>query len=994
MLNESQEKAVLEIQKPCIIIAGPGTGKTTLITEKIKHLIDKEKVNGDRILAITFTRKAAQEMSERVEILTGKPFFAKTFHEFALEIIDDYQKDIPQIDRSYTLIDEASSLVFFLENLSEFNLSSIEVKNNHALIANELYSEISKLKDFGIRLNDLEKMNSSDFSVKMDVFLAYSKYELYKKENNFLDFADLLLHVKELLEKNPKIRSEIKEKYSYVLVDEFQDTNKVQFEILKLISKKNNITIVGDQKQSIYSFRGANYENLALFKRHFAGYEEIYLHDNYRCSNRMMGIINRLIENNDEILNSERTENGEVNLIEASNESSQLNYIVEKILKIKNDCEQKGKKKSVGIGILFRKKHELKLVANTLKNLNIPFNSNEINNLFEYDVVKDILNEIRIVINPRRANNELFKLLLEMGVSNEVVKKLTREASLKEKSLYEIIKKEDFKDEFYLEDRSLILKNISNIDELILLKNSKTSIYSFTRELIFKLNHYKYALVTGNYETISVLNKFLSFALNYSNIYKNNDLPRFLKVCSYSQKLEIEVEDGNENKEASNKTDSLVKIELLTIHASKGKEFDYVIMPFLNERRFPGSFKRNKFDVMERDSKEDFLSEEKRLFFVSVSRAKDCLDLIYVKRYGENKTDSNPSVFLNSLNLDRKIYTKEFDEFKMSKEDEIKAEVIENIKRHILNNEFGKAKDEIDMLNDIFGKRKDLGFFIRDSNGGSKKKYYNDKLNGKEGLNKEDVDFDEKGKIYSVSQLGTYRDCPKKYLYGYIYKIPSKSKHYFDFGTSMHSVFENLVDDISKYDGKKVTKETLFAKGASLMSKSWVSKGYEDHTQEKDYYEKGLQAIRDFIDTEIELQKKDKREVVCKEKKFLINVEGKSILGFIDRIDKVGNGFEIMDYKTSNSMETKTKLRDNMQLFVYSLAMKEDEDFGKYPLNVGLWYVIHNKIVSVPFSEINMSSLKEEMLELISGIESKNFKAKPSHFSCKFCDYDNICDKK
>lgn len=960
-VNKEQKEAIEIVDKPLIVIAGPGTGKTTLITEKIDFLISNKGFCEDDILAITFTRKAAGEMSERVEAKTKKVFVAKTFHEFALSLIEEYHKFVPHIDKNYTLIDETAQLLFFLESLDEFKLGSVEVKNNVNLIASELQSAISRLKDFGVSLKDFEKFDVGDVSTKVDLMVAYSKYELYKKKNNFLDFGDLLLYVKELLESKANVREEVRSRYKYVLVDEFQDTNKIQLDILKLISEGDNLTIVGDLKQSIYGFRGANFGNLEEFKRHYSNFSEVFLHENYRSSKSVVESVNRCVldlSDEKELLDCKSDVDGEVSLVEAKSLSSQFSFIAEKVSKV---LDMKGEKR---VGILCRRKSELSLVASFIRNLGIKFNANEVTNLFEVEVVKSLILALNIVDNPKEANNEMFKLLFDFGMRGEAVRKVLRASGLREKSIFVLLNDESVFDKS--EDFEIAKVVFEKIDKVVKLKNSRASLYNVVREVIFEFNFYKLALLSNNFEAIDSLNQFLKFVSNYLNVYKNNDLERFLRVCEYSKGLEFGLEEGNRKQ----------RVELLTIHGAKGKEFDYVILPFLNERRFPASFKKDKFEVVGQSDKKSFVEEEKRLFFVALSRAKVGCDLVYVKRYDENKFDSKPSEFLDVLGLKRSVYEKEFEDLRLDLKDEVRLEIIEKINSFLIENKFDAAKQKIDLLSNLFGKKSLNSFFVAEG----ELEFYKKKLAREKVLN---VDFNVKSMVYSVSQLKTYEACPKKYLYSYVYKIPSRARHYFDFGTSVHAVLEGIVFEIDKY-----SKEVLFARGVSSLKKGWISKGYENAAQEREYFEKGILAIKGFIDKELEV-KKDGRKVESVERKFVIEVEGKKILGFIDRVDKIGEEFEIIDYKTSNSCESDVELKKNLQLYVYSLAAKQE--FGVFPKRMGLWYLIHDKISYVDFADIDFEGLKKRVVELIGGIESLEFSANPSFFNCKYCDYSSIC---
>lgn len=967
MLNLEQKKAATILDKPVIVIAGPGTGKTALICEKINFLFENG-FDENNILALTFTQKAAQEMSSRVEAISKKMFSAKTFHSFALELIEEYKIEFSKLDVDYKLIEEMNSFIFFIENLESFKLKSVQIKNNHTSVAQDLESSVLKLKEFGIKVEDVDKLSFQNELVKEDIICAYKKYEEFKLKNNFLDFSDILLYFLDVLKNNKKVRDEIKKRYKYILVDEFQDTNKVQLEILTLLAENNNITVVGDKKQSIYSFRGAFYENFLEFKKTFENYEEIFLHQNYRASKAVLETINNYILKScstEELLLGNSLEIGESKIVETIDEEAQVKFIFEKIKEIRKLNPENT------IAILCRRKNELREISHKLKLYGIKHNSLQVMSFFNQEIIKEIIIFMKIINSPHESNNELFTYLQNSSLRFETVKTISRKASLKDKSIYNVLSENVQSD--YEAENALIKLIKENIDYLINLKQINVSLDNLIFELISKLNLYQKSLAVENFENVFLLNKFLEFAKNFTNTYRNSSLKKFIEICELSKNSDILIQDETE---ALN----LSKVILLTVHQAKGKEFDFVFMPYLNDRKFPAQFMQSRFPISFDITKEKFLKEEERIFFVALSRAKIGSYFLYVKRYSENKFDSKPSDFLSSLNISKIVFTESKEEFtKISSSDAVKLELIRKINSALMLNQFEDAKNNIDVMKSLFSK-KDLSSFLNPNINKIASEY--ERKMKQESF--ENVVIKKETQVYSVSQLKMYESCPRKYLYGYVYKIPTSSKHFFDFGTSVHSVLENL---IPLFDSN--SKEFLEQTGIVMLHKFWISKGYESAIQEKEYFQKGVEAIKSFIEKEFNLREK-KREVVAMEKEFLIEVNGKKIIGFIDRIDKVNDEYEILDYKTSNSMETLESLSENLQLYVYAIALKELYD--KYPSKVGLWYLVHDKLMQVQIDIKNIAKIKEKIIELIDGIESNNFVAKPSFFNCTYCDFSNICN--
>ena len=266
-LNERQKKAVQILDKPLIVISGPGTGKTHLITSKILYLINEKKIDPKRILAITFSNEASKEMEKRVNENEDLDFRSYTFHSFCLSLIERFNINLVQRDLNEMIINDYEQKAIFLDLLETINLNSIEIKNNKLKVANELLGLILKLKEDGISPNDLIEKEFENLDIKSDILTSYVKYEKLKQDKNLIDFSDILNFGFEILS-NDIIQKKFQQEYDYMLIDEFQDTNKIQLKIIEKIAQ-NNITIVLDNKQSIYSFRGARIQNLTDFKKSF-----------------------------------------------------------------------------------------------------------------------------------------------------------------------------------------------------------------------------------------------------------------------------------------------------------------------------------------------------------------------------------------------------------------------------------------------------------------------------------------------------------------------------------------------------------------------------------------------------------------------------------------------------------------------------------------------------------------------------------------------------
>jgi DNA helicase-2/ATP-dependent DNA helicase PcrA len=990
MLTQEQISAIEHTESSLLLIAGPGSGKTKTIIEKILHLLKIKKISeSSQILAITFTQKAALEMQERIEKeIENNPSLSNQFHNitistihsFALEIIEEYSHHL-SLPKEYVLLEDHHQTLAFIEILERYSCKTLTYKDPISF-AKELQSFFSKSKELGYTLENFQTLNFDDINTKIELFSLFAEYEKYKKEKNALDYADILIFAKKILE-DKKNQKEISSRFEHIFVDEFQDTNSLQLSILSSLSKGTIFTCVGDEKQSIYGFRGSITDMKKEFLSIFPKGEIKYLTKNFRSNSELVSFSNRIVPKIAsekeimvayDILKSSTSSQPKITITKTKNEFAQLANIVEEI----QDYLQENP--NATIGILARRKVELEHIAKALDFCTITYSSEGLEKLSSHKLIQHILIQLECINAPKETNPQWVYLLEEETLlSKETIVSLSRKASFNEKSLWNVLEKESS------------LKNVSEFEQKELeyfvkkyrycidLKSSKLS----KKELV--LHYIEETKVLSHHITkkdARILEQFIRFISSLEELYPQSSFSYFLKLLQVSVSF-LFFENQDEN------PDNLLqknKVQLLTIHQSKGKEFDVVVLPFLNQRKFPTSLKKLSFENPFQISKEEHLLEELRLYYVAITRAKKELKISYVNQFSENKLPAKPSEFISDLDQNSfKQYDRELSFISeqnsirtiSSKTSSLEINLIKEIQMLLHSRQYDKAREQLNKLEKCFSKQTTLHAFD------SKSK---DKNLQSISLKQNNFSYDFSNHVYSISQIKTYQTCPKQYEFSYVYKIPTSSKHYFDFGTSLHSVLEKIKPEIDK----GLSKEKAELRALSLLSSEWISKSYVSAEQEKEYFEKGIQAIHNFIETEYELKEKNKEQVnEGLEEKFVITIEDKKIMGFIDRIDKIGEEYMILDYKTSNSKESKQDLKKNIQLYCYALALKELK--GVYPKSMGLWYLVHNSIETVEFEENRLKEFKEELLKEIKNIESQNFQPKPSYFACTFCDFSNIC---
>lgn len=634
-LNKEQKEAVLYNEGPLLVLAGAGSGKTRVLTTKIAYLINKLEVEPSDILAITFTNKAAKEMKERVIKLVGADFYdmqISTFHSFGLSIIRKYHERLG-FESNFTIIDSDDSLTLIKRILKEMNLDSKmynpkAVKNRISGAKNELLSP-----------DDYDKYANTDFEEK--VVEIYRRYQEILLRNNSVDFDDLLILPIKLLKENPDILMYYQERFKYVLIDEYQDTNEAQYVLVKMISAKyKNICVVGDESQSIYSFRGANYKNILNFEKDYKNAKVILLEENYRSTKNILNVANDIIKHNinrkDKNLWTENNEGSKVKYYRADSELDEAYHVVNEI----KNLLVNGVKRSE-IAVLYRTNAQSRTIEEALLKENIPYKVIGSFYFYKRKEIKDLISYLKLIYNSND-DTSLTRIINvpKRGIGTKTIENLSVLSRTNNTSMYEAITKgKELEFKKLIEEIKELEKDLS-LTELIDLILDKTGI----------LEELKSEKSLEADIRIENLNEFKSITKNFEEKYGIISLEAFLEEIS----LVADMEEHNDNTDL---------ITLMTIHSAKGLEFDNVFIVGMEEGLFP--------HVNSMVSHEE-IEEERRLCYVAVTRAKKYLELVNAKRrmiYGQESSNL-PSRFINEIdekNLDKE---KEVSE-KLIKEDYI-----------------------------------------------------------------------------------------------------------------------------------------------------------------------------------------------------------------------------------------------------------------------------------------------------------------------------------
>lgn len=616
-LNERQKEAVITTEGPVLVIAGAGSGKTKVLTTRIAYLIENKKVNSENILAITFTNKAAKEMKDRVSNILKRDvrrMHISTFHSFGVEILREYGY-LVNIDKNFTILDSDDSLKVIKIIIDDMNL-------NKTISPKHVKEVISSYKNKLFLPEEAEK-NTYTFEEKQIVDI-YEKYNKKLYNSNSVDFDDLLLIPYLILDKYNAVLEDFQEKYKYILIDEYQDTNDAQYFLVKMLSAKyKNLFVVGDSDQSIYSFRGANYKNILNFTKDFPNAKVIKLEQNYRSTNNILSIANNVIKNNIERshkdLWSSLGDGEKVKFNQLNTEEDEVNYVISEIKKISNQYDYDD------IAIIYRTNAQSRLFEQLFINNVIPFKLVGSFGFFNKKEIKDLIAYLKLIDNPK--DDISFLRIVNYptrGIGNKTIENLQRKANLSNLSLYESIEEDDKKLTLFKNLIEEIKDNYENISLKSLVERicEKTNLL----ETIKKDNDLESSIREEN------IKEFITYVDNYEK-ENNSSLREFLEnLILFSDR-----ENNNENEEK--------KVNLMTVHAVKGLEFKVVFVVGLEESLFPYQLSLENVQDIE---------EERRLYYVAVTRAKEKLYLLSAKRrYAFAKISYNPvSRFVYESNID------------------------------------------------------------------------------------------------------------------------------------------------------------------------------------------------------------------------------------------------------------------------------------------------------------------------------------------------------
>jgi DNA helicase-2/ATP-dependent DNA helicase PcrA len=965
-LNPEQRQAVTHGEGPLLIVAGAGTGKTTVITDRIVYLIETGQAKPEEILAVTFTDKAANEMEERAD--RALPFgyldlWISTFHAFSERVLKDNGLDIG-LPTDFRLLDQTAAWLLMRQNLDQFNLRYYKPRGNPNRFIRALLDHFSRCKDQMIypdeylkHADDL-KTNLTDLPEESEeerikeVAGAYHVYQQLLLENNFLDFGDLINYCLQLFQKRPAILEKYRQKFKYILVDEFQDTNKAQYELIKLLAEpRNNLTVCADDDQAIYKWRGASVSNIKQFKNDFSGAAEVCLVKNYRSGQNVLDLAYQFIQANnpnrleylskiDKKLQAQTKEEGNVQYLHFKSLEEEARGVVKKITEILK------KDKAASFNdfiILVRANDSATPFARALDRAGLPYQFLASRGLYQKPVVLDAISYLKLLDNYHESL-ALYRILSLpfLKISNEDVMHITHESHRKAQSVYETLS------QLFL-IKGIKQETVNKITFLLSLIARHTELaktYTASQVLVSFLNdsgYLKYLTENDKLMEIDLLTQF------YKKIKSFEESALDASLKSFLSQLNWELEGGEQGKLEFDPEQGPEMIKIMTIHAAKGLEFKYVFVVSLVDRRFPSTERKDSIEIPDALAKEEapegdvHLQEERRLFYVAMTRAKKGLFLTSADNYGGQRA-KKPSLFLVELGLAQK--------------EKPKKEAGDNHGLKEAPQEPTALKMEKWPLPDHF----------------------------------------------SFTQITVFQKCPYQYKLAHILKVPVKGRASFSFGQSVHHTlneflrlyFQKPTGKQESLFGFKTQAESLASQSnfdlsefLKIYEKNWVDEWYENKRQKQEYWQLGKEILTNFYEQFIkkppQILKLD--EGLGLEKPFHLKIGEYMLKGQIDRLEQAEGGVRIVDYKTGRKKE-KLEVEDKTQLLIYQIAA--EEFLGLNPVELSYYYLEDGSSVSFLGTEAEKEKIKTHISEVIEKIKASDFKAKPG-WQCQFCDFKDIC---
>lgn len=971
-MNAAQREAVEFGDGPLLIIAGAGTGKTRVITHRIAHLITSKRARPEEILALTFTERAAQEMEERVDQLVPYGYMdvrISTFHAFGDRLLRDHAL-LLGISSSFQVLTRPEQLLFLRDHLFELPLKRFRPLGNPTKHLQALLTAISRAKDEDVAPADylrhaerqVEQATShpdpserivlhDDAAQQLEVARCYARYQELLAAAGLIDFGDQATLTLKLLREQPAVLARYQEQFRYILVDEFQDTNYAQYLLVKLLGGlRHNLTVVGDDDQSIYRFRGAAMSNILMFGRDYPEAKRVVLAENYRSTQPILDCAYRLVRHND----PERLEVHEgINkrLVAARNAPSAppvrhlhydtLSAEADGIARWIKAVHDEGLRQYRDVAVLVRGNDHADPYLRAMNLAGVPWRFSGSRGLYDQVEVRLLIEFLRALVDPHHflhlhylARSPLYQI--PMADLTECARSCHRQHV----SLHTMFRRLDTStlklalSPEGLASISTLLSDLKRYQELSRTHSTGAVLYEFFKQSgwLRRLSESQTSRDAVEMQNIAL---FFDVVRRFETLHKDHPT-----VPAFVRHLDLFIEAGDDPSTAQAEVD-MDAVTVMTIHKSKGLEFPVVFLASLVEQRFPS---RDRSDAIElpRALIKDLLpegdvhlQEERRLFYVGMTRARDELFLTSARDFGTNRTRKVSRFVVEALELNPKTINP------------VKSSPLEAIERH------AHAQAELALPTDLMG----------------------DPLNANDPLQ------------LSYYKIDDYLTCPLKYKYNHIHRWSKLlyQHHTVIYGAALHQAITAYLN--AKIDGKRPPLEDLYRE-FEAMWKTGGSTGFIDREHEEQRFAAGKTALKRFYEHE-ELTGVLPASV---EQSFKISIGPNIVTGRWDRLDEQDGRAIIIDYKSSAVQDQKKADKEagiSLQLAIYALAYQTKH--GRAPDEVQLHFLESGLIGRAVKDEAALEKTKETILKAADGIRAANFEATPTYLACQYCAYRQVC---
>lgn len=965
-LNEAQCRAITHGDGPLLVIAGAGTGKTRVITERIRHLLQSdESLSGENILGLTFTKKAAGEMKARVVRTTGergKAVMLATFHSFCETLL-------AEADPQRVMLDKFDHWILLRRNLKRLRLEKYRRLADPGQFLNDFVDFFSRCQDELVSCEDYQRYSNElaarleaeretldedtlaerteTIALQQELARAYQASEELLREKKRVSFGSLITGAVSLLERDTNLRESLQKRFRYILVDEFQDTNIAQLRLLELLAAPaRNIVAVGDNDQAIYRFRGASFGSFKLFLERFAGWKEgrastafrVALTENYRSTPNILRVAMQVIGQNTvsadfpkKILSPNKPTGEKIRIVELATPEEESQWVASELQRI-HGAGRRWK----DFAVLYRQHAHRDYLVEELSRRKIPFVITKLS-ILEHPLVKDVLAYLRLIEAPYD-DIACARVLgapawhLEAG---DLVR-LAERARKEKKAIYDLLQQPQGQLAF---DRSH-----AAMGELVGFVSSqrKTLKRCTAREILGSLTEWLEVTPRANKHDQKYVTRLAEFMKEWEPKSETRGLAEFIEYLDYYAQA-----GGAISLEEDAPGDA---VQLMTVHAAKGLEFPQVFLLRVNSRAFPATERSRVFEfpvelMKEGAPAEQFhIQEERRLFYVALTRAEERLTITTV-----TEKKGKVPVFIEDIVMEPAV-----------KQQDV---------RQMMPKVPSAATDE----GAREGQPDDGQLFPAAA---EPAKIFSRIADWAEHFHPPSSE----PLTLSPSAVNGYRACPQQYLFGYLWSLRKGPKAAMSFGAVMHNTIKRFVDQLRK--GVKLP----FDEVQRIFETEWNSKGFEDEYQEGEYKKDGLEQLRVFHAGMMA----EPPQAVEQEKAFELPLENNVIIkGRIDQINSLGNkrDVEIVDYKTGRAKKDADAQKD-LQLSLYALAVKEILELD--PVRLVFHYLQNNQRQETTRDAKQLDEAQKIVQQAAADIRAGEFPAKPG-FLCRNCAYQPIC---